>query len=324
MASPLDDLIHRADLNELVRHVDATCSSRDWDHLVRIRDSARSAVSTGRQLWPIATLANYRLALWAPPEHAVRALDDTARTFMPGPVSEIIAVHHRWSDLEEHLARGHDRSLIAYERALRGDEIEQNEDPILEIPIEPQPWEPSYELATYTDDGVDFPAPDLPRPIEFQEAEEAVIIDDPDTVGAFRRLVEPWTAHSNGQATAVVAEGTISEALGALGLQQARVAPLTAQEGLSFLAWAGASGGAYGKRRGVAGGRSEAWWFLASFTGMLDDWPCEPQEFGEIVTSLQFSTFDDGLDNAGWSIRLMIEDPQEGLVVAVRATDSAD
>lgn len=65
MASSLDELIQRADLDGLVRHVDDTCSSRDWDHLLRIRDDAHNAVKTGRQLWPIATLANYRLALWA-------------------------------------------------------------------------------------------------------------------------------------------------------------------------------------------------------------------------------------------------------------------
>ena len=90
MASPLDELdalVSRADLDGLVRHVDATCAAREWDHLVRVRDRSRAAVDTGRQLWPIATLANYRLALWAPAELAVRALDDTARTCMPAKVA---------------------------------------------------------------------------------------------------------------------------------------------------------------------------------------------------------------------------------------------
>ena len=79
----LEQLVQRADLDGLVRHVDNTVADRDWDHLVRIRNASRSAVDTGRQLWPIATLANVRLALWAPAEYAVQSLDDHVRTFMP-------------------------------------------------------------------------------------------------------------------------------------------------------------------------------------------------------------------------------------------------
>ena len=53
----LDALIHRADLDGLVRMIDDRCSSRDWAGLLRLRDRARHAVETGRQLWPAATLA---------------------------------------------------------------------------------------------------------------------------------------------------------------------------------------------------------------------------------------------------------------------------
>ena len=103
-ADNLEQLVQRADLDGLVRHVDNTVADRDWDHLVRIRNASRSAVDTGRQLWPIATLANVRLALWAPAEYAVQSLDDHVRTFMPGPVSEILAVHHTWDELAPLLA----------------------------------------------------------------------------------------------------------------------------------------------------------------------------------------------------------------------------
>jgi len=61
----LDELIHRADLDGLVRMIDDRCDDRDWDGLLRVRDRARHAVATGRQLWPAATLAEYRLALLA-------------------------------------------------------------------------------------------------------------------------------------------------------------------------------------------------------------------------------------------------------------------
>ena len=322
MNTELDSLIRRADLDELVRFVDSTCDARDWELLLDIRNEARAAVSTGRQLWPIATLANYRLALWAPSEYAVRSLDDTARTFMPGPVSEIISVHHNWDELEEHLAPGHDRSLIAHERALRGDVIDDSELSVLDIPMPLQYWEPQYVLANYTDDGVDFPAPDLPPCRDVIETFDAIPIDDPDSIRAFRRLVEAWTAQSNGDADAVVVEGGVAEALGALGISEARTTSLTAQEALEWLAWAGASGGAHGKRRGVATGRGEAWWLLATFIGLADEWPCNPDELGEVVISLEFTAFTyEKAPTVGWGLHLVIEDPEEGLAIALRATD---
>jgi hypothetical protein len=318
----LDRLIQRADLDELVRHVDNTCAARDWSHLVDIRNQSRAAVSTGRQLWPIATLANHRLALWAPADLAVRALDDTARTFMPGPVSEILAVHHTWEALRDHLPEGHDRSLVAHERALRGDVIDAGETSVLDVPFETQPWEPRYLVATYTDDGVEEPFPRLPRAVDALATTPTDPIDDDDTIAAFRHLVEPWTAQSNGRASIVVVEGSSDDALGALGLTHALVAPLTHLDALAWLAWAGASGGAHGKRRGSATGRAEAWWFLATFAGIAHDWPCDPDELGEIALELDYTLFThDKAPTGGWGLNLVIEDHHEGLSVAINATD---
>ena len=323
MDNVLDDLIRRADLDELVRHVDATCSARDWEHVLRIRNQARQAVNTGRQLWPIATLANFRLALWAPAELAVQALDDTARTFMPGPVSEIMAQYHRWDDLVDFLAPGHDRSLLAYERSLRGDVIDHDEPTLLDIPCALQEWEPHYALASYSDDGIACDSPDIPNANTSISVTNAERIDDPDTVHAFRRLVEPWTAQSNGEASVAVVEGGLDDALGALGAQHPFVDSLTASEALSWLAWAGASGGAQGKRRGAATGRSEAWWLLATFTGLVDEWPCDPDEFGEVLNDLEYYVFrDDMTPTSGWNLSLAVIDPDEGLSIAMRATDS--
>jgi hypothetical protein len=323
VATSLDDLIRSADLDGLVRHVDDTCASREWDHLVRIRNEARSAVNTGRQLWPIATLANYRLALWAPAEFAVRALDDTARTFMPGPVSEIIAVHHRWEDLDEHLAPGHDRSLVAYERALRGDEVDEGEVAVLDVPINPQWWEPQYSLAIYTDDGLQFDVVDTAPTNVILTAADASGISD-NTVDVFRRMMEPWTAQSNGTAQAAVVEGGIEEALGALGLVSAGITEVSPGEALQLLAWAASSGGAHGKRRGAATGRSEAWWLLATFTGLDEDWPCDAEELGEVIESLNFTVFrNEEAPTTGWGLHIIIEDPEEGLTVALSATDHA-
>ena len=321
MADALDELIHRADLDALVRYVDDTCSARDWDHLVRVRNEARAAVNSGRQLWPIATLANYRLALWAPAEQAVRALDDTARTFMPGPVSEILAVHHSWEELEPHLAPGHDRSLVAYERSIRRDVIEQDEPTLLDIPYDILSWEPQYAIATYTDNGVESPEPFLNVQWEPLITREGSPMSD-NTVHVFRQMMESWTAHSNGSARAAVVEGELPEALYALGGINCEVSSITSQEALASVAWASASGGAHGKRKGAATGRSDAWWLMATFTGLDDAWLCDSDELGEILDELQFFTFaHEKTPTTGWNLSLAIVDPEEGLAVAMEASD---
>lgn len=325
MASSLDELIQLADLDGLVRHVDDSCSARDWDHVLRIRNEARAAVKTGRQLWPIATLANYRLALWAPAELAVRALDDTARTFMPGPVSEILAVHHTWEQLSPHLAHDHDRSLVAYERALRHDVIPPSEQHALEIPFALAPWEAEYATATYNDDGVDDSMPSLGARWHSCDVRDADELDD-DTVHAFTRMMEPWTAQSNGVARAVVVEGELEDALGALHLRSADFSELTTDAALRWLTWAAGSGGAHGKRRGVATGRSEALWLLATFTGLDDTWPRSFDELGDVITNqLEFFAFTGSNHHAqGWWLQLAVVDSHEGLTAAFIARDSRE
>lgn len=321
MADSLNDLVHRADLDALVRHVDSTCASRNWEHLLHVRDAARAAVETGRQLWPIATLANYRLALWAPPDTAVRALDDSARTFMPGPVSEILAQNHTWRDLAPHLPPGHDRSLVAHERALRGDDID-GEQSVLDIPFPAQPWEPSYAFATYDDDGVHAPPPE-PRIETWQTVDAAPgpRLNDA-TVDAFRQMMTPWTAQSNGTATAAVAEGGAHDAVAALGGGAARLGAVTVPDAVSLLAWAAASGGARGRRRGTASGRSEAWWLLAVFLGIDDPWPVDSDEFASLVVTLECHVLvHDEAPTAGWGLGLVLVDHDEGVSCALVARD---
>ncbi len=102
----LDDLIHAADLDGLVRMIDDRCASADWDGLLRLRDRSRSAVKTGRQLWPAATLAEYRLALLAPARHVAAVLDETdglSGQFTIGPLTEVAAQHHTWDALQSEI-----------------------------------------------------------------------------------------------------------------------------------------------------------------------------------------------------------------------------
>ena len=100
--SELDRLINGMDHDALIRVVDACCASRDWDELVRVRDKCSFANDAGRQMWPITTLANYRLALHAPPAYAVRGLTERNPAFLFGPLSEVIAQNHTWDELAPH------------------------------------------------------------------------------------------------------------------------------------------------------------------------------------------------------------------------------
>ena len=87
----LDAIIHRADLDGLVRLVDTLCAEANWPLLLELRNRSRAAVTTGRQLWPAATLAEYRLALWAPAEWATQVLDEESGRFTIGPLTEVVA-----------------------------------------------------------------------------------------------------------------------------------------------------------------------------------------------------------------------------------------
>ena len=102
----LDALIHRADLDGLVRLVDDCCRGGDWDRLRRLREAARHAIGTGRQLWPAATLAEYRLALSAPSPAAAGVLDEGSGRFTLGPLTEVVAQHHTWRELAPLLEPG--------------------------------------------------------------------------------------------------------------------------------------------------------------------------------------------------------------------------
>ena len=83
----LDALVDRADLDGLVRLIDARCASRDWDGLMRVRSRCRAATKTGRQVWPAATLAEYRIALLAPAESACSVLGEDGGRFTIGPLT---------------------------------------------------------------------------------------------------------------------------------------------------------------------------------------------------------------------------------------------
>jgi len=322
----LDELVHRADLDGLVRIIDDRCSERDWAGLLRVRDRARRAVDTGRQLWPAATLAEYRLALLATPEYVAAVLDESdglSGRFTIGPLTEVAAQHHTWAELQPLLDLGPRASFVAHERVLRGERVTAPDlPPVLDLPLALQDWEPDYPLATYTDAGAEFPMPDLPDDwVDVAPVPGDILDDDVDL--AVRQLVEPWLTGSNGHADVVCVEGGIAEALGALGLRRARAAELAPATALAWLAWAAASGGAHGRRRGAASGRFGAWWTLAALGDLIDDWPVSPGELGALAGELRWYRWDAHEPVMGWNLQLAVEDPAELVAWAILARDAS-
>lgn len=326
---PLDELIHAADLDGLVRLVDDHCATRNWTGLLRLRDRARRAVETGRQLWPAATLAEYRLALLATPDVVATVLDESdglSGRFTVGPLTEVAAQHHTWAELAPHLDRGPRAAFVAHERALRGERLPaalaDSLPPVLELPLVVQDWEPAYPLAVYGDHTPRFDPPPLPeRWAPLEPTAGAEVLDDDEVDLAVRQLVEPWTDSSNGRVESICVEGDAAAAVGALGVRSARSVELSPDEAIAWMAWAGASGGAHGRRRGAASGRFGAWWVLAAL-GQFLEFPPDPDELGSFVTGLRWWRWDAHEPSAGWQLQLVIEDAADHVAWAISARDA--
>ncbi len=241
------------------------------------------------------------------------------RRFALGPLPEVASSTNTWRDLEPHIDHGPERATFAAERAVRG---EFDVDEIADIPRRLQDWEPSYSLATYKSDKLEAPSPKHPKtePVALQGS--PTVVDDPDSEEALADLVKAWTTESNGRCETVTVEGTAGNSLRALGLRNAQITQLQANEAIRWMAWAGASGGAHGRRRGAAAGRYGAWWAVTMLCDL--EWPPDPHEVGDAIGRLGFYWFDDGAPGTGWQLRLSIEDPDSGLAWAVSAVDSAD
>ena len=107
-----------------------------------------------------------------------------------------------------------------------------------------------------------------------------------------------------------------------LGLTKARVAPVSPADAFAHIAWAAASGGAHGRRRGAATGRFVAWWTAAALVDLLHDWPLSADELDVATEEMQWYLWDEGSDPVGWSLRLAVEDPTAELAWAVAAADA--
>ena len=237
-----------AELDDLVRQIDRLCDQEAWDELVALRDRCRAALERGKQLWPAASLAEYRLALDAPGSFAGQVLVPDAGHMALGPLAEVAAVNHTWRQLRDAIPAGPQVTIAAHERVLRGEDLRDEpliDTRVLDLPPVLQSWEPSYPLAEYEADEARFPPPSLP-PRRRGAAGRGAPIDDVGAVNALIELCRTWTSESNGRAEAVAVEGDATAAVAALGPSRVRMAELDQATALAWMAWVGASGGAHG------------------------------------------------------------------------------
>lgn len=326
MAESLATAVERGDVDDLVRLVDALCSSREWDRLVELRDRCEQAIARGRQLWPVAAHVEYRLALESPGPWAATVLVEGAGRFAPGPLPEVAASTHEWAELAPHVPYGPPAVLTAHERVVRGEDLTDVAlpgPPVLDLPLRLAGWEPDYLLAHYRSDGVDLPGPSSPR---YEPVDAPAPAHDGAQDAATDALVDAvraWTDGSEGRAEATTVQGNVLDAIGALGRDRVRIAELSSSDALRALAWAGASGGAHARRPGAAAGRFAAWWAGAALTGLLDQWPVDADDLGDRVTTLRWYGWDSGGTATGWQLHLAIEDASAGRAWAVAAVDVA-
>ena len=119
--------------------------------------------NAGKQLWPAASHAEYRLALEAPGQWAASVITEGAGRFALGPLPEVAASTHTWAELSPHLAPGPLAAITAHERVVRGEDLtrrrRRSTRSVLEVPLALCAWEPAYPLAEYHADKAEFPMP---------------------------------------------------------------------------------------------------------------------------------------------------------------------
>lgn len=322
--SSLEELLESAQPNPLLRRVDGLCDLRAWDELVDLAVRCREAYERGKQLWPIAEHIDYRLALEAPPRYAAAVLTPTAGRFALGPLTEVAASTHTFDQLVDWAPSPQVAGVLAAERVLRGENLTGRAEAhreVLELPLRIEAWEPAYPLATYKAHEMDAPAPAL-RPLEERwGAAAGETLDEPEVLRALLELVSPWVSTSGGRAEAAIVEGPSPAAVAALGVGSAPAGEITVPEAMALMGWAAASGGAYGRRRGAAAGRSAAWWASAALCDL--EWPVDADLLGDELARLRWYRWEPPDLVGGWSLHLAVEDPEGGWSAAIRAEDRA-
>lgn len=335
-ADPLEQLIAGDDLEGLLGRVDDLCQAGAWPDLEHLRRRCRAAFADyGRQLWPAAVHAEYRLALEAPGPWAAAVLVPEAGRSALGPLPEVAASTHTWDELAPHLPGGPDAAVFASERVVRGEDLSGRDDVPDDdggLPPALQTWEPAYPLASYEPYKASFadvtPPPLVGAAVTAPGAERHA---DPLVEDALVDLASVWATESGGTVRVASVRGAALEAVGALvaatgdGPPQVRAASVDPGRALALMAWVAASGGARGRRRGAAYGRFAAWWAVAAMAG-LDPahWPHPPDAVGAAAAELSWVWWArPEWVGGGWSLGLAAASPQSGRAWAVEARDTA-
>lgn len=324
MNDRLRTLVEAADLNPLLREVDALCERRDWDGLLALQKLCRHAVERGKQLWPVAEHITFRLVLEGPPEVAGPLIVPGAGRFAPGPLPEVAASTHSFAELSAHLPSPQVRESVAAERVLRGENLSGDpraHPPVLELPLRLLDVEPLYRLATYRKDHVEVQEPLTPTPSAVSQPLPGEAVGDEGLEEALLDLVRPWFEESAGQAEAVIVEGTALQAIGSLGPQPVATAEIGFSDALELMAWAASSGGVYGRRRGAAYGRFSAWWAVAQMCDLT--WPPDPAEFASEGSQISWTVFERIAEEpSGWRLGLAAGSRDDGWACALHARDA--
>lgn len=308
-----------------MRAVDVLCEQREWDGLEDLVELCEHALERGKQLWPIIAHIDYRIALEAPGDHAAEVLESDLGRFAVGPLTEVAASSHTWEELAPHIESAHAAAFVAQERVLRGEDLtgdERAHAEIVDLPLALQAFEPAYPIATFYSDHVEvaevWEPKEQMRPLHAQPVPEVAAAG---VVEGLLDVVQPWVAESNGAARAVVVEGDAGEAIATVtaGADGVLSGPLRPAEALQRIAWAAASGGAHGRRRGAAFGRFTAFFVTALLGGA--SWPAGPDRVGAIAEGLRWYRWDESARLEGWILRIAVEDPAAGWAAALGATD---
>jgi hypothetical protein len=320
----LAELVQRGDPDDLVREVDRLCAREAFDVVLQLREHCHAAAhDLGRQLWGPAQYAEYRLALEAPAPIAAGVVTPGAARFALGPLTEVVAQHHRFADLADHLDAVV-RPVVAQECALRGEDLD--DDPRagagdVGLPARLQPWEPIYPVPTYRADEVLEPEPDVRGLGSWTSAAPpGTPVPRHPLAGALADLVAPWRNRGGGATGVAVVEGDLAAAVAAVADGPVEVTELTLPDAFARMAWAGASGGARGRRRGGAAGRVAAWWVGHAATGVA--FPADPDELEFHLEELAWYVFDEVAGRSGWQLRLAVAG--DGWAAAIRAHDDED
>lgn len=332
--SEIRDLIESQDLDSLILTADDWARSASWTRLASLRDGAIYALEAGHQLWPLAARIDYLFALGGPAKLAGPSVSSSLSRFTPGPLTEVGALAHTWRDLSAEIQEPHCAAIFAQERVLRGEILDDELGGIahfLDLPAHLLDWEPRYPLADYGIDDYAFPTPaaeSVGEPISLQLSPGSTPSHSGSTneshrhiADALRSLTEVWTSQSNGRCEVFVAQSDIDDALASLGPRQVTLTKITPKHALATMAWAAASGGAYGRRPGAAAGRIGALWVAAQIAEL--EWPPNFGRLGELALDTDWYLWDTGAPDTGWRLQVAFQNQTSGIAGALEASDAA-